>query len=58
MKAEDQRARVERTSWLNFALNPFPELFAPVGSGALFKGKDAFLRSALPIARSKLRTST
>ena len=29
---------------MNFALNPFPELFAPVGSGALFKGKDAFLR--------------
>ena len=35
---------LERTSWVNFALNPFPELFAPVGSGALFKGKDAFLR--------------
>ena len=35
---------LERTSWVNFALNPFPELFGPVGSGALFKGKDAFLR--------------
>ena len=35
---------LETTSWLSFALNPFPELFAPVGSGALFKGKDAFLR--------------
>ena len=35
---------LERTSWLNFALNPFPELFGPTGSGALMKGKDAFLR--------------
>jgi hypothetical protein len=35
---------LERTSWLNFALNPFPELFAAVANGALFKGKDAFLR--------------
>jgi aclacinomycin oxidase len=35
---------VERTSWLAFALNPFPELFKPVTEGALVKGKDAFLR--------------
>ena len=35
---------VETSSWLRFALNPFPELFGPVGAGALFKGKDAFLR--------------
>jgi aclacinomycin oxidase len=35
---------LERSSWLNFALNPFPELFAPVSNGALVKGKDAFLR--------------
>jgi aclacinomycin oxidase len=36
--------RLERTSWLRFALDPFPELFGPVAGGALFKGKDAFLR--------------
>ena len=35
---------VESLSWLAFALNPFPELFKPVSGGALFKGKDAFLR--------------
>ncbi len=35
---------VERTSWLGFALDPFPELFRPVKGGALVKGKDAFLR--------------
>ena len=35
---------VEKSSWLAFALHPFPELFGPVAAGALFKGKDAFLR--------------
>jgi aclacinomycin oxidase len=34
---------VETTSWLGFALNPFPELFKAAGD-ALFKVKDAFLR--------------
>jgi hypothetical protein len=40
---------VDRSSWLAFALNPFPDLFA-IGPGgvaaspALFKIKDAFLR--------------
>ncbi len=35
----------ETTSWLRFALNPFPELFkAPGSDGASFKIKDAFLR--------------
>jgi len=43
ISAPDTRS-LERTSWVNVALNPFPELFAPVGGGALFKGKDAFLR--------------
>lgn len=37
--------QIESLSWLGFALNPFPELFKPVSGGALFKGKDAFLRS-------------
>jgi hypothetical protein len=35
---------VEWSSWLAFALDPFPELFGGVAAGALFKGKDAFLR--------------
>lgn len=35
---------VERLPWLSFALDPFPEIFRPVGNGALVKGKDAFLR--------------
>ncbi len=38
---------VERSSWLGFALNPFPELFGAVSGGALFKGKDAFFRRRL-----------
>jgi len=32
------------SSWLAFALNPFPELFKAGTENALFKGKDAFLR--------------
>ena len=35
---------VERTSWLGFALNPFPDLFKAGVENAVFKGKDAFLR--------------
>ena len=35
---------VERTSWLVFALNPFPELFKAAPGDALVKVKDAFLR--------------
>ena len=38
---------VEKTSWLGFALNPFPELFKAGAENALFKGKDAFLRKRL-----------
>jgi aclacinomycin oxidase len=34
----------ETTSWLAFALNPFPELFRVGMDNALFKVKDAFLR--------------
>jgi aclacinomycin oxidase len=37
-------SNIERLPWLGFALDPFPELFKPVAGGALFKGKDAFLR--------------
>ena len=35
---------VETSSWLDFALNPFPELFRVGTENALFKVKDAFLR--------------
>jgi FAD/FMN-containing dehydrogenase len=35
---------VERSSWLAFALNPFPELFKAGAENARFKVKDAFLR--------------
>jgi aclacinomycin oxidase len=36
---------LEKTSWLGFALNPFPELFrAPGAQNASLKIKDAFLR--------------
>jgi aclacinomycin oxidase len=35
---------VERTSWLAFALNPFPELFKAGPGDAFVKVKDAFLR--------------
>jgi uncharacterized protein YndB with AHSA1/START domain len=35
---------VERTSWLAFAVNPFPELFKAGPGDALVKVKDAFLR--------------
>jgi len=35
---------VEKSSWLAFALNPFPELFRVGTENALVKVKDAFLR--------------
>ena len=35
---------IERSSWLAFALNPFPELFRANPGDALTKVKDAFLR--------------
>jgi aclacinomycin oxidase len=38
---------VERSSWLGFALDPFPELFRAGPGDALMKGKDAFLRRRL-----------
>jgi FAD/FMN-containing dehydrogenase len=38
---------LERLSWLEFALRPFPELFGPVGDGAFVKVKDALLRKGL-----------
>jgi len=37
----------EPSSWLNFALDPFPELFRATRAGALFKGKDAYFRKPL-----------
>ncbi|MGH7571399.1 MAG: FAD-binding oxidoreductase [Gemmatimonadota bacterium] len=38
---------VETSSWLGFALDPFPELFRTGQEDALLKGKDAFLRRRL-----------
>jgi FAD/FMN-containing dehydrogenase len=38
---------VERSSWLAFALNPFPELFRVGTDNALVKVKDALLRKRL-----------
>ena len=39
--------QVDRTSWLAFALYPFPDLVSVVGIKALFKLKDAYLRKRL-----------
>jgi hypothetical protein len=39
--------QLERTSWLTFALNPFPELFRASTADALLKIKDALLRKRL-----------
>jgi hypothetical protein len=39
--------QVERTSWLGFSLNPFPELFKANPGDALAKVKDAFFRKPL-----------
>jgi aclacinomycin oxidase len=36
---------VARLSWLEFALNPFPDLFTAPPGGVSMKGKDALLRS-------------
>jgi FAD/FMN-containing dehydrogenase len=36
--------QIERSSWLAFALNPFPELFRAGSGDVLVKIKDAFLR--------------
>jgi FAD/FMN-containing dehydrogenase len=36
-----------RMSWLDFALNPFPELFAMPPGGVCVKGKDALLKKRL-----------
>jgi hypothetical protein len=49
---------VQRTSWLGFALNPFPDLFQAGVENAVFKGKDAFLRKASRIRKSKSPTAT
>jgi hypothetical protein len=38
---------VDRTSWLAFALYPFPDLVSVVGMQAVFKLKDAYLRQRL-----------
>jgi hypothetical protein len=38
------RRQVEETAWLQFALNPFPELFQPGYDKVKAKIKDAFLR--------------
>lgn len=38
---------IERTSWLAFAVNPFPELFSVGMGNARMKGKDAYFRRPL-----------
>ena len=50
--------QLARMSWLDFALNPFPDLFAGPPGGVSVKVKDALLRSGSPIARSAWRTIT
>ena len=57
ISAPDTRS-LERTSWVNVALNPFPELFAPVGVVRSSRVRTHSSASALPIARSTLRTGT
>ncbi|MHA4809500.1 FAD-dependent oxidoreductase [Flavitalea flava] len=47
--------QIEETSWLSFALNPFPELFRPDIGFALVKVKDAFLRQ--PFTESQIATA-
>jgi hypothetical protein len=42
---------VQKTSWLGFALNPFPELFGVGMDTAHVKAKDAFLRRRLSDAQ-------
>ncbi|QEC44828.1 FAD-dependent oxidoreductase [Pseudobacter ginsenosidimutans] len=38
--------KIDECSWLQFALNPFPELFQPGFENVKAKAKDAFLRQA------------
>jgi len=45
--AEPQRSPLARVSWLDFALNPFPDLFAAPPGGVRVKVKDALLRRGL-----------
>ena len=40
-----------RMSWLDFALNPFPDLFGMPPDGVSTKGKDALLRTRLTEAQ-------
>ncbi len=47
--------QIEETTWLGFALNPFPELFRPDIGFALVKVKDAFLRQ--PLTDSQIVTA-
>jgi FAD/FMN-containing dehydrogenase len=42
-----QRRTLERMSWLEFALDPFPDLFRMPPGGVSMKGKDALLRLRL-----------
>lgn len=46
--------QVEETAWLQFALNPFPELFQPGYDKVKAKIKDAFLRS--PFTKDQIAT--
>lgn len=47
--------QIEESSWLRFALNPFPELFQPGFDNVHMKGKDAFLRQ--PFTESQVATA-
>ena len=41
------RPQLETMAWLEFALNPFPDLFTPPPGGVSMKGKDALLKRSL-----------
>lgn len=47
--------QTEETPWLQFALNPFPELFQPGFDNVKAKPKDAFLRK--PLSNAQLATA-
>ncbi|HTE27970.1 FAD-dependent oxidoreductase [Flavitalea sp.] len=47
--------QIEETSWLRFALNPFPELFQPGFDNVHTKVKDAYFRQ--PFTDSQITTS-
>jgi hypothetical protein len=49
---------VEQTSWLGFALNPFPDLFKAGVENAVFKGRTRSCASASRIRKSKSPTAT